>query len=722
MKLAVVCVLLVGAPGLAQEPEPSPSPTPTTEQQPLRREEVVVVTASRAETALLDAPATMSVITDQTIVSSPARGYPELLRSVPGLNVVQMSVRDFNVSTRQGAETLGNSELALVDGRPLNLDFIGTVLWDAVPVEATDVKQIEVIRGPASAVWGANALTGVVNVVTKTPGESPGTNVLLSGGIFSRDAGLGAGQDPGGLVDVGISHARVVNDRWSLRVSGGYYGSDALPRPAGRVPVGTNPLNPSIVIGGGDYPGFPNRGTRQPRADARLDQELSNGGRLTYEAGFNGVGGIIETGIGPFELSGIDYGFGRVAYSKGGFRLNGFANLLRGTAPSLLVRDASGERLKIGLKTTTFDVDTGDSRRLGGRQTMTYGGNVRRNVFSRISVAPGVDDRTELGAFLQDEVSLGPVHLVLGTRVDKSSVIDHAVVSPRLAALFKVTPSQAVRASVGRGFRWPTAIQNSLDVSTIAFFFPLGLVDPSFGSQEFPIVTRLLGDPRLREESLTSYEVGYTGSLGGRTTLEAAAYLTDSDNSIAFAGDRPYTATHPPPGWPLPPGVLTVLAEQGIFLPAEVGYINLGPVRNRGIELGADQRLGAGLRVFANYSLQAVPGPRKGATPDQILSAPPKHHINGGLEVSRGRALGVLSIHFTGRAFWADVLGPAYNGFTGSYTLVNASLAFKWAGGHLTTALKGTNLLNQDIQEHVFGDIVKRTVVAEVRISLPRTR
>jgi outer membrane receptor for ferrienterochelin and colicin len=159
--------------------------------------ETVVVSASRIDTALADAPATMSVVTSETLASTPAQNYADLLRGVPGVNAVQLSARDINLTSRQATTTLSNSELVLVDGRSVYLDFFGLVLWDFVPSNLGDVKQIEVIRGPASAVWGANALTGVVNIITKSPREQKGTNVVLSAGGFSRDAGSGVGKGAG---------------------------------------------------------------------------------------------------------------------------------------------------------------------------------------------------------------------------------------------------------------------------------------------------------------------------------------------------------------------------------------------------------------------------------------------------------------------------------------------------------------------------------------------
>ena len=113
----------------------------------------------------------MSLVTAQTIQNSPATNVGDLLRTVPGVNVMQTSARDINITTRGATSTLATSQLALVDGRSVYLDFFGMVMWDLVPTNAQDIRQIEVIRGPASAVWGANAMTGVINVITKTPRE-----------------------------------------------------------------------------------------------------------------------------------------------------------------------------------------------------------------------------------------------------------------------------------------------------------------------------------------------------------------------------------------------------------------------------------------------------------------------------------------------------------------------------------------------------------------------
>ena len=153
------------------------------------------------------------------------------------LGVIQLSARDVQVTSRSPGNTLTNSQLVLVDGRSAYLDFFGLVLWDLLPTNFGDVEQIEVVRGPASAVWGANAMTGAVNIITKLPRESVGTTVTLSGGYVDRNDGSGTGRWAGSLFGANATVTRAPNDRLSYRVSAGYFTSAAFARPTGRTPV-----------------------------------------------------------------------------------------------------------------------------------------------------------------------------------------------------------------------------------------------------------------------------------------------------------------------------------------------------------------------------------------------------------------------------------------------------------------------------------------------------
>ena len=273
--------------------------------------DTVVVTASRTEVRVVDAPVTTSVVPAATLETTASTNVGDVLRSVPGVNVIQLSARDVQVTSRQSTGPIANSQLVLMDGRSIYLDFFGLVLWDSLPANQGDIEQIEVVRGPASATWGANAMTGAVNIITKAPRESVGTTVSMSGGWIDRDAGSTVGRGAGTMFGTNATITRAPSDTLAYRISAGYFQSDAFPRPAGRVPVIEDPRVPGRMVGGAPYPldgagpfgaAFANRGTSQPKFDVRVDQELSNGGQFTYSGGVAATEGLSHTGVGPFDI------------------------------------------------------------------------------------------------------------------------------------------------------------------------------------------------------------------------------------------------------------------------------------------------------------------------------------------------------------------------------------------------------------------------------------
>jgi outer membrane receptor protein involved in Fe transport len=710
--------------------------------------ETIVVSASKTESALIDAPATMSVVSTEVLATTPAQNYADLLRSVPGVNAIQLSARDVNLTNRQATSTLTNSQLVLLDGRSIYLDFFGLVLWDLLPTNLGDIQQIEVVRGPASAVWGANAVTGAVNIITKPPRESVGTSATITAGGFSRDAGSGVGASAGGVYGANAAVALAPNSRWAYRVSAGYFNSDPLPRPTGQIPIITDPRDATAKVGGARYPSdtagpigssFRNAGTSQPKFDVRVDQEVSEG-RVTYAGGVAGSTGIIHTGIGPFNIQPGSYmGYAKVNYNRKALRANFFTNFVDAEAPNLLLPDpATGRPLQLNFSTQTYDFELGDSVVASRRHVLTFGGNVRRNNFD-ITIAPTAENRTEVGAYLQDEIPFERVRFTVGGRVDKFGNLSDPVFSPRLSATLKPLPDQAVRVSFNKAFRSPSVINNFLDIRIVAptdlsglalllpvpfrplVAAPFNLVVRAVGSK-LPIGTRVQDE--LTEESLTAYEVAYTGTILHRTTLSAAFYINDTDDNINFAqlppNLDPYTSANPPPGWQLPREIIDTLALQRIFLPRTAfTYLNLGPLRQKGIELSVDHRIANAATAFANYSYQAKPEVRNDPNPfpSAELAFPPTHRFNVGFNVNGARFLGSGSVNTSSGAFWSDVLTSPYHGFTDSYSMVNGSFGVKWARGRITTSIKGTNLFNDDIQQHVFGDILKRSIMSELRFN-----
>lgn len=716
-EFVIMCLCLASA-SVAQaqsnaQQQPPPSSPPSQNQPPspnqqspddVHYEEQVVVSASRTEEQLVNAPASVSVITGETIQNSPATNMGDLLRSVPGVNVSQITARDINITTRGATSTLSTSQLALVDGRSIYLDFFGMVMWDMVPANPHDIKQIEVIRGPASAVWGANAMSGVVNVITKTPRElaSGHPEALTIGvGTFDRSS-QGTDRDNGSLFYVNGSHASAPSDRWSYKVSAAYFTQDPLPRPTGTI---NNSFNTP-------YPAYENKGTAQPKFDARVDYDPASGGKVVFAGGVAGTEGVIHSGIGPFDIdsgSHLTYFTGR--YERGRGRVAFFTNLLSGDAINLLSRGVNGQFLPLTFETQTYDVEASDSLTIANRHVLSFGANYRHNGFD-ISIAPNGDDRNEGGGYVQDEIFLGNhFRAVAGGRVDKFSSIDNAVFSPRVSFLVKPDADQTFRVSYNRAFRAPSFINNNIE-TTILNQVNLSAALPSLANFVFPVTA--VGNPDLKQETMNAVEIGYTGVIRRRATVTAAVYWNTTDDAIFFTPVGFYGPTAPPPTWPptVPTFILGLLPQP---LPSTFSYRNLGTVHDKGVELGVDMALNRHVNVFTNYSYQADPDV-DGFDPSEV-NFPPNNRFNAGFDFGVSRYFGNFNVNYTDSAYWQDVLDQRFAGTTKAYTLLNAAFGVNWMGDRVTTSFKVNNLANEEVQQHIFGDIIKRQIVGEARFS-----
>ena len=502
-------------------------------------------------------------------------------------------------------------------------------------------------------------------------------------------------------------------------------------------------------MGGGAYPidgagavgsSYPNAGTSQPRFDVRIDQETAGGGRITYGAGLVGSSGIIYTGIGPFGIQKGSYvGYVKVGYRREALRVNGFVNFTSAKAPSLLLIDPATQRpVQLSFSTQTYDVEVGDVLVRGKNQVLSVGGNLRRDS-SNVSIAPMAPARTEFGAYIQDELLLKRVRLTLGGRLDHFGDQSRLTFSPRLAAIVTLMPRHSLRASYSRGYRSPPPVYNYIgvplvsptDLSFLGQFLPPEqrplVADP------FPLVVNLSGSrvpagrvprPRLIEESVIASELSYSAILARSTTIGVAAYLNHVAHGIALAtlpvDADPYTEAAPPPGWQLPPSTLTLLAEAGVFLPRTAfSYENGVSRRQSGVEVSLDHRIKPTLSTFATFSWQATPVDSGRTTRRLPVSGgpPSMSRFNGGVNLSGARLLASASVNYVSRAFWNDVFLSSFAGYTAAHTSINGSFGVRWQDGKVTTLVKGTNLGNGNVQDHVFGDIIKRAVTAEVRFA-----
>lgn len=718
----------------------------------LRYSETVVVSASRIEQEIVNAPAAITVLDVEQIEGQASGNFADLVRQAPGVNVTQLSNRDFNVTSRAASGTLATSQLVLVDGRSVYQDFFGFVAWDLISVGLEDLERVEVVNGPASAVWGANAMSGVVNLITRAPRDSEGTTLDLRYGRFDRTV-PGADQDPGSLLSGTLTHARAVSDTLAYRVSASFTQQDAFARPQGEIPNGSGTLYPSVAA----------LDTRLPKLDVRVDWDApdrSSGLRVT--GGYAGTQGILHSGLGPLEIRpGGRMGYGRVQYLRDSMEFGAFVNHTAADFDLLLVQGPGGNKIESQLDTTTYDLSFKDTRFLGTRQILSYGASARF-ISLDLGIAPLGSSRNEQGAYVNNEIFFGDrVRWIVGARADRISTVDRFVISPRTTLMLKPTPEHSIRFSYGQAFRAPSLTNSYLqvDVTTPAEFdlrpafrgfLPwLTIPDsalPAPVTYRVPFVSR--GSLELEPETLTAWEVGWAGALTDRIGGSAAFYLSTTRNVIDFTDTEFWSATRVPDGWresfaettdfvarlagTLPPGtlpesvaavgrdagalipLLATLAD--VQLPAVFTYVNRESIRNRGVELGLHAELAEAVHGYVNYSWQDDPEATGYSEAEMAeLPQPAKHRVNAGLNAGIGVVNLGVTASYQGRAFWTDVLTSDYHGWTEPFTMVNTSLSVDLLEGRLRPGVRVVNLLNQDIQQHIFGDVLKRQIIGQLR-------
>ena len=214
-------------------PSKSISPAPTEKPAPLstdKEADILLILKEENESIsrglgkeqpISEAPSNVYVITDEDIRHSGATDIPTILRRVPGMEVMQMSGADFNVSVRGDNQTAANKLLVLVDGRPIYEYAFGSVFWSMLPVTLPEIKKIEVMKGPSAAIYGFNAFDGVVNIITKSPQEmkanTNGTLVQFGGGEFGtiRSTAIQAGTHGDFGYRLSLGHDQ--NQQWNNR-------------------------------------------------------------------------------------------------------------------------------------------------------------------------------------------------------------------------------------------------------------------------------------------------------------------------------------------------------------------------------------------------------------------------------------------------------------------------------------------------------------------------
>ena len=457
----------------------------------LKEERVSI--ASRYEQPISRAPSDVYVITDEDIRNSGATDIPTLLRQVPGVEVMQTNAVDFNVSIRGNNELIANKLLVLIDGRSIYLDQTGHVLWKALPIAFLEIKRIEVLKGPASSVYGFNAFDGVINIITKSPEEMKGTTLQMAGGEV-------------GTLLTNIVQAGTVGN-WGYRLSGGH---EQTQRWSDR---SAPAMNLQRVSGLAEY-------------------QLSNHGKLRSEVGFmrsNPYQGTVT------EISTNDTHFSQahtlLSYENDGLLVRGWWNgrsakasplIFSSLRPLLGLTDRSG-RTDGDFSHNTYDFETRYRFTIFENLKLSIGTNFRHIILS----SNFLNNRTaenRLGLYAQGDWHVLPsLEVSAGLRYDLDTFIAPTL-SPRGAVIYHLNQNHAFRFSSSVAYRPPTTIEVGHSILN-----PLTL--PGLP----PITAPVLGSSNVNPEQIVSYELGYQGWWWDhRLRTRATGFFSHISDLIAF--------------------------------------------------------------------------------------------------------------------------------------------------------------------------------------------
>ncbi len=444
-----------------------------------------VTSVSKKEEFLFDSATAISVLTNDDLRRSGATSIAEALRLVPGMDVGTVNSRESAVSARGFNFVFSNKLLVLVDGRAVYTSLFGGVYWDLQQTMLDDVDRIEVIKGPGATVWGANALNGVINVVTRSARDTQGGLVYGGGGDVHQEMG---GVRYGG---------RLAKDTY-YRVFASYQANDDYPLANGQS-AGDAWL--------GRHAGF------------RLDHYPDPDTHLTWQADITDVRSDISDGYNVNTL-------GRWTH-----QLSARSSIEVQAYYDRLYRDETNRTAPLA---DTYDLTAQHTFGLGERHDVIWGAGYRLidSLIKQTTPANPIRDgnfQTQLfSAFVQDDIKLVPDRLTLtpGFKVEHN---DYTGVEfqPSIRMVFKPTKTQTVWAAVSRAVRTPTAVEGRDTLAVV-----VGPPGPGPGGGLF--LPAIVGNPDLKSEVLCAYEMGYRFVPAPRVNVDLAVFYNDYNDLITF--------------------------------------------------------------------------------------------------------------------------------------------------------------------------------------------
>ena len=480
---------------------------------------VEVTSVSKQAQPLFQAAAAVFVISQEDIRRSGVTTIPEALRMAPGIQVARLDTHRWAISSRGFNGEFANKLLVLIDGRTVYSPLFSGVFWDAQDTVLEDLDRIEVIRGPGASLWGANAVNGVINIITKRAKDTQGLLAVVGGGTEERAFTM-------------LRYGASMGEHTHARLYGKFADRDEFVRSDGSP-------------GGDDW--------RNGRGGFRLDHDLSPHDTLTiqgdYYRGTEGFGFTEPLLTTPYSRSIRD----RWSYS-GGNVLSRWKHTFSDSS-SLLVQTyydrTERESRLFTERRDTFDIDLQHSFAWGNAHHAIWGLGYR---FTNDHIVDSTTIRTNptnrglnlFNGFIQDEFTIIPKTLALtaGTKIEHNDFTGW-VVQP--SGRLRWTPIQTIMfwGAISHAIRTPSRAEENSTLDQTAL--PPNALFP--GS---PVaLTTFGGQPGFRNESLVAYEIGARFQPLETWSIDITAFYNRYDRLRSIEPSTSSLATSP-----LPPHLL----------------------------------------------------------------------------------------------------------------------------------------------------------------------
>jgi iron complex outermembrane recepter protein len=463
---------LIPTAGAQTNPLPSAAEFKKLTLEELMNLEVTIVT--RGEGKFAAAPSALQVVTGEDIQRSGATSIPEALRLAPNLHVAQLNASQWAITARGFNNTLANKLLVMIDGRTVYTPLFAGVFWDVQNTFLPDVDRIEVVSGPGASLWGANAVNGVINIVSRHSKHTQGLLVEGAAGTFLQNyAAIRYGGSPGSNVFFRVYGQRF--DRNETLLPNGRGGGTDWDMTQGGFRMDWNPSEADIVTFQGDvYSGHVNRPTLTENITVDGQNLLGRWSRTLHDQSDI----IIQT------------------YFDRTWRH---------------IPGTGSEDLK------TYDIDFQHRFPLGARNTVTWGAGYRLmqdDVTSGAALAVIPEDRNMqlFSGFLQDAIALIPdrLTLILGSKLEHNDFSGFEI-QPSARIAWTPDPRHTIWAAVSRAVRSPTRIDRE-------FFSPPNPPHVLAGGENFD------------SEKVLAYELGYRAHPSDRLLVSVATFYNDYDD------------------------------------------------------------------------------------------------------------------------------------------------------------------------------------------------